>query len=147
MAISSTVAPTEAHAYRYSAWRSRAITWVAGTGVRPRAAQTWRSTAGSMLEYVPTAPDSLPTATASRARRSRVRSRSAWRHHSASLAPNVVGSAWMPWVRPTIGVCPVLEGPALQRADEPPPASTSRSAASVSIRSRAVSTTSVDVRP
>ena len=37
MANSSTVAPTDAHAYRYSAWRSRAITCVAGTGVRPRA--------------------------------------------------------------------------------------------------------------
>ena len=32
------------------------------------------------------------------------RSRRTWSAHSASLAPNVVGSAWMPCVRPTIGV-------------------------------------------
>ena len=43
-------APTAAQAQRYSAWRSRATTWVAGTGVSPRAAHTWASTAGSMLE-------------------------------------------------------------------------------------------------
>ncbi len=48
--MSSMVAPMDAQAARYSAWRSRAITWVAGTGVRPRAAQTRDSTAGSMLE-------------------------------------------------------------------------------------------------
>jgi len=41
---------------------------------------------GSMLEYVPTAPDSLPTATRSRALRSLCRSRSAWRAHSENLA-------------------------------------------------------------
>ena len=62
-ATSSHVAATAAHAHRNSAWRSRAITCVAGTGRSPSAAPTWRSTAGSMLEYVPTAPDSLHTAT------------------------------------------------------------------------------------
>ena len=50
VAISSMVAPTEAQAHRYSAWRSRATTWVAGVGVRPSAAQTWSSTRGSMFE-------------------------------------------------------------------------------------------------
>ena len=39
-AISSHVAPTDAHAYRNSACRSRAITCVAGTGVRPSASPT-----------------------------------------------------------------------------------------------------------
>ena len=37
-------------------------------------------------------------------RRSRSRSRRTCSAHSASLAPKVVGSAWMPCVRPTIGV-------------------------------------------
>ena len=39
-AICSTVAPTAAQAQRYSAWRSRATTCVAGTGVRPNAPAT-----------------------------------------------------------------------------------------------------------
>ena len=52
------------------------------------------------MEYVPTAPESLPTAIASRARASRSRSRRTCIAHSASLTPNVVGSAWMPCVRP-----------------------------------------------
>ena len=50
VAISSMVAPTAAQAQRYSAWRSRATTWVAGVGVRPRDRQTCSSTRGSMLE-------------------------------------------------------------------------------------------------
>ena len=50
VAIFSMVAPTEAQAHRYSAWRSRATTWVAGTGTRPRAEHTCASTRGSMLE-------------------------------------------------------------------------------------------------
>ena len=50
-------------AYSSSAWRSRAMTWVAGTGRSPSRAPTYASTAGSTLEYVPTAPDSLHTAT------------------------------------------------------------------------------------
>ena len=62
------------------------------------------STSGGMFEYVPTAPLSFITATASRAARSRVRSRSTCSAHSATLAPNVVGSAWMPWVLPIITV-------------------------------------------
>ena len=50
VAIISMVAPTEAHAHRYSAWRSRATTWVAGVGTSPRAAHTGISIQGSMLE-------------------------------------------------------------------------------------------------
>ena len=48
--MSSMVAPIDAQAARYSAWRSRAMTWVAGTGVSPSAAHTRASTAGSILE-------------------------------------------------------------------------------------------------
>jgi hypothetical protein len=58
------------------------------------------STAGSTCAYVPTTPLSLPTETASRAARSRPRSRSSSKAHTASLWPNVVGSACTPWVRP-----------------------------------------------
>ncbi len=50
VAMDSTVVPTEAQAHRYSAWRSRETTWVAGVGVSPRARQTCSSTRGSMLE-------------------------------------------------------------------------------------------------
>ena len=47
-----------AHAQSNSAWRSRAITCVAGTGRQAEARRRRSaSTAGSMLEYVPTAPD------------------------------------------------------------------------------------------
>ena len=84
-AIVSHVAAVEAHAHNSSAWRSRAITWVAGTGVSPSASPTNCSTAGSMLEYVPTAPDSLHTATAAVAASKRLRSRSSCSAQSADL--------------------------------------------------------------
>ena len=57
-----------------------------------------------MFEYVPTAPLSFITAIDSRAARRRVRSRSTWLAHSATFAPNVVGSACTPCVRPIITV-------------------------------------------
>ena len=91
-----------AQAHRYSAWRSRAMTCVAGTGTSPSRSATYRSTDGSTFEYVPTAPLSLHTITARRAARSRSRSRSICSAHRATLAPNVVGSACTPWVRPII---------------------------------------------
>ena len=104
VANASIVAPSDAQAYSTSAWRSRASTCVDGTGVRPRRLHTYSSIAGSTLLYVPTAPESFPTAITSRADTRRRRSRRSWSAHSAILAPNVVGSAWMPCVRPTIGV-------------------------------------------
>ena len=84
--------------------RSRAITWVDGAGRSPSCSHTYASTCGSTLEYVPTAPDTLPTATASRARSSRTRSRRSCSAQSASLLPKVMGSAWIPCVRPAMGV-------------------------------------------
>src|SRR2546422_813038 len=59
---------------------------------------------GSTCAKFPTAPDSLPTATTSRARRNRSRLRPASTYHTATFRPNVVGSAWTPCVRPTINV-------------------------------------------
>ena len=58
------------------AWRSRGMTWVEiGSGRRPSFAQTWASTAGSMLAKVPTAPEMAPVATSNRAFSSRFRLR------------------------------------------------------------------------
>ena len=94
-------------------WRTRTAARRGGRGrapgsrapaVRPSRSHTYCSTDGSTFEYVPTAPESLPTAITSRARRSRSMSRRTCSAQSASLTPNVVGSAWMPCVRPTIGV-------------------------------------------
>ena len=48
-----------------------------------------------------------------------VRSRSSCSAHSATLAPNVVGSAWMPWVRPIITVSQVRAGELDERAQQP----------------------------
>ena len=36
----------------------------------------------------------------------------------ASLSPNVVGSAWTPWLRPTVSGVLVLEGARLQRRQQ-----------------------------
>ncbi len=98
-------------------------------GVRPRAEHTCASTRGSMLEKVPTAPDSLPTATRSRAARRRCTSRSTWRAQSANLAPKVVGSACIPWVRPVTGTSMDSRARALHTRTSPAAASTRRSAA------------------
>ena len=54
----------------------------------------------------------------SRAARRRVRSRSTWAAHSATLAPNVVGSAWMPCVRPIITVSRWVSGERHERAQQ-----------------------------
>ena len=63
------------------------------------------STSGGTLAWVPTAPEILPTAiVVARA----LAGGRWWRRISAtqtaSLRPKVVGSAWMPWVRPIITV-------------------------------------------
>ena len=109
---------------------------------------TYCSTNGSTFEYVPTAPESLPTAITSRARRSRSTSRRTCSAQSASFTPNVVGSAWMPCVRPTIGVsrysCACF-GDRARRA-RPRRRSADRRHGSAAATS-AVSTTSLDVSP
>jgi len=147
VAIAPIVVPRLAQAHRYSAWRSRATTCVAGTGTRPSRSPTRASTRGSTFEYVPTAPDSLHTATEVRAARNRARSRSTCRAHSATFAPNVVSSACMPCVRPIIGVSAWRLARATSAATSPSVASRIRSAASRSIEHHAVSTTSELVSP
>ena len=101
----SSDAPVIASADSSSAWRSRWMTWVEiGAGSRPSWRQTSASTDGSRWAKVPTAPEILPTRTASRAPCRRPRSRPSWSYHSASFRPKVIGSAWTPCVRPIIGV-------------------------------------------
>ena len=87
------------------AWRSRGMTCVeTGSGDRPSFSATYSSMRGSILANVPTAPEMAQVAISSRAaiRRLRARWNSAWK--VASLMPNVVGSAWMPWLRPMVSV-------------------------------------------
>ena len=76
----------------------------AGAGSRPSCSQARRSTSGSVTEYVPTAPESLPTRIPSSARDSRCRARSSSKAQTASLSPKVVGSACTPCVRPIVSV-------------------------------------------
>ena len=90
-----------------SACRSRLTTCV-GAGSdgqserrRARAARPRRST----FACVPTAPEIEPTADPPRAPAPGARRRAASSaYQPAALKPNVIGSAWMPWLRPTIGV-------------------------------------------
>ena len=85
-----------------AAWRSRGTTCVE-TGSRASPSRVQHGLArpsGSSAEYVPTAPESLPTASSSNARSSRPRLRSASNAKPASFSPNVVGSACTPCVRP-----------------------------------------------
>ena len=93
------------HAQSNSAWRSRAITCVAGTGAQPeRVADVALDGRIDVRVRADGAATACRRATVSRAARSRARSRSSCSAHSATLAPNVVGSAWMPWVRPIMTV-------------------------------------------
>jgi hypothetical protein len=100
-----------------------------------------------MLLNVPTAPLSLHTATDARAARRRTRSRSTCSAHSATLAPNVVGSAWMPWVRPIITVSRCSRASSTRVRSSSVAAAISRSHASRIIQHHAVSTTSLLVSP
>ncbi len=105
VAIRSRVPPRMASMLSSSACRSRLTTWVAaGSGARPSASQTKRSTSALTLACVPTAPEILPTAIARRARASRSWSRVSSAYQPAALNPKVIGSAWIPWLRPTMAV-------------------------------------------
>src|SRR6266542_3864657 len=147
-AMRSRVAAVAARAQQNSACTSRWITWLeASAGRIPSCAHTYSSTRGSMWEYVPTTPESFPTATASRARRRRSLSRSSSNAHRASLWPNVVGSACTPWVRPMQRVNSCSNA---RRRTTPSSVSTRcriRSIAARNCKARAVSTTSLEVSP
>ena len=93
-----------------------------------------------------------PRACRPRSRRGPARSRSRSRRtciaQSASFTPKVVGSAWMPCVRPTIGVSrnsrAALDDRRLRARPRP---ARMRSSARVICSASAVSTTSLDVSP
>ena len=100
-----------------------------------------------MLAKVPTAPEMAQVAISLRAitRRSRARWNSAWAW--ASLMPKVVGSAWMPWLRPMHTVFLCSKARRFSAASSPSTSSISRSAARVSCTLRQVSSTSEEVMP
>ncbi len=114
----------------HSAIPSRITTWVAtSAGHSPSSASTCDSMAGSMLEYVPTGPDSLPTAIPARARTSRSRHRAIANAKSATSVPRCASACSR---RPAVSV----EHLAI-----------SRSVASVSCTASAVSSRSDEVIP
>ena len=79
-------------------------TCVAGTGCSPRCSHTYRSTAGRRWSTCRPRPRACrPRSRRAPAQAARGRGAPACAQ-SASFMPNVVGSAWMPCVRPTIGV-------------------------------------------
>ncbi len=105
MAMDSSVEAVTARPAMTCAWRSRASTCVdSGSGTRPRRSHTYCSTNGSMLEYVPTAPLMAPVAATLRASSMRVWARFKAQAQLPNFMPNVMGSAWMPCVRPTQSV-------------------------------------------
>ena len=130
------------------AWRSRGITWVEiGSGLSPSFSHTCASTFGSILANVPTAPEIAQVATSSRAATSRFspRSISAWKR--AKVSPMVVGSAWMPWLRPILTVSLCSKARRLSAARSSFMSSIRRSAARTSWMLKAVSSTSELVIP
>ena len=107
---------------------------------------TAASIEGGVEAKVPTAPESLPTAASPNASRSRFRLRSASNAKPARRSPNVVGSAWTPWVRPTqsVSACSRARATSASRYAVAPliridPASTSWSPSAVSSTSEEVS--------
>ena len=145
---SSMVAPTEAQAYRYWAWRSRAITWVAGTGCSPRAvahvALDGRVDVGVRADRAAQLADGHRLAGGQQPDPVAVGLQRPQRHLGAEgrrLGVHAVGAA-------DHGGVAVLEGPPLERARPARPTPrTSRSAASRSAHDWAVSTTSEEVSP
>ena len=130
------------------AWRSRGITWVeTGSIARPSLPATCSSTRGSTLAKVPTAPEIAQVAISSRAATNRVR----WRENSAcacaSFSPNVTGSAWMPWLRPIVGVSLCSFARRSSTASSASISAISRSAARASCTDSVVSSTSEEVIP
>ena len=106
MAILSRVAATRARTCRYSAWRSRWMTWFdTSAGLSRSWAHTCSSIWIGMPEKVPTGPESIPTDTRSFIASARSRFRRISDHQRASLSPKDIGSAWMPWDRPMQRVC------------------------------------------
>ena len=108
---------------------------------------TSASMAGSMLEYVPTGPDSLPTATASRARRRPVPAAGHREREVGHPVPPDVGLG-VNAVRPSDPQrAAVRERVVAQHRHQRPALASSRSVASASWMARAVSSRSDEVMP
>ena len=139
---------TTASVAKYIAWRSRGITWVeTGSGTSPSLAATYSSTRGSRLANVPTAPEIAQVATSLRASTSRSRARENSAYATASLTPNVVGSAWMPCERPMVRVSLCSNARVLSAASSRSTPAISRSAARTNCTFKQVSSTSDEVSP
>ena len=96
---------------------------------------------------MPTAPLIAPTLACANARSRRSALRCASKAKPASLSPNVVGSAWTPWVRPTHTVSACSRARAASAATSSRAPATTISPAACSCRARAVSSTSEEVSP
>ena len=144
----SNEAATSARVETKCACRSRCTTCVDTASTPSRSsAQTRSSTHGGTVAWVPTAPEILPTAMLHFASASRTRLRRTSSTQDSSFRPNVVGSAWMPCVRPTqiVWRCSFA-----RRISTSSRRSSSRSSSSVASRicsAEAVSQTSLVVRP
>ena len=144
----SSVPPVIAIAATSAACRSRCtICVLTGSTRRPSAESTSRSIAGSIWLYVPTGPEIFPVAISSAAVASRVRLRAASNAQPASLAPNVIGSACTECVRPAITVSRSSRARRMITRMSASSSARIRSVAARSWRARAVSITSLLVRP
>jgi hypothetical protein len=105
------------------------------------------STDGGRCANVPTAPEIFPNEMVARAASRRVRARFSSSNQMASLWPKLIGSAWMPWLRPIIGVflCSnARASTAFSTRSTPPMINV---IASRRIKASEVSSTSLDVMP
>ena len=116
-------------------------------GFNPSRVQTCVSTRGARWAWVPTAPLSLPTATRARVCRKRSSARPNSSYIKASFSPNVIGSAWMPWLRPIIGTSLKARARSAVTARNSARSARSRSQAAVIWTASVVSRMSEEVSP
>ncbi len=102
---------------------------------------------GSTLAKVPTGPEMAQVAISARAATNRLRLRVKAAKWPASLTPKVVGSAWMPWLRPMVIVSLCSSARFLSAARSRSMSSIRISVASVSWTEKLVSSTSDEVMP
>ena len=141
-------APATAIVLSSSAWRSRGTTWVdTGSRSSPSLRSTRSSKSGEVAEYVPTAPEIAPTSTCANARSSLRALRSASKANPASLTPNVVGSAWIPCVRPTHSVSTCSRARSAKAVTSLRETGSTTSATRRSWSASPVSSTSLEVNP
>ena len=130
------------------ACRSRCTTCVEIASMpSPSSLHTRSSTHGGTVACVPTAPEILPTAISAFASASRRWCRRISSTQLASFSPNVVGSAWIPCVRPMQTACLCLIACSSTASCSAARSSSSSAAASRICSADAVSHTSFVVSP